>query len=146
MCAGSNHEYVTEIARWTFSLNPDRLYRMRHNAAMPKIDTLVAGHWRHADAMNELVAMDIGNLSHHTDAYLVFWLPRAKLLFEGDLGYFADSKGEIKASSRAAGLLQAIDQEKLEPATVLQGWAATQSPRGIPMRRFRALVAARAGH
>ena len=142
VCAGSNKEYVNEIAHWSFAPDPDRLWKRRPGGTTPLVDTLVAGRWRHADAMNEVVAIDMGGQSHHTDAYLVFWLPRAKLLFEGDLGWFA-SNGTVRASSRAEGLLQAIDGAKLAPATVTQGWTPNGTPRSIPMRKLRELVAAR---
>jgi glyoxylase-like metal-dependent hydrolase (beta-lactamase superfamily II) len=144
VCAGSNRAYVDEIAHWSFQLDPDRLWKRRPGGLNPLIDTLTAGRWRHADALNEVVAIDIGEKSHHTDAYLVFWLPRAKLLFEGDLGWFA-TDGGVRASSRAAGLLEAIDEAKLAPARLVQSWTPGATPHDVAMRDFRALVAARAG-
>jgi glyoxylase-like metal-dependent hydrolase (beta-lactamase superfamily II) len=144
VCAQSNRAYVDEIAHWSFALDPDRLWKRRPGGLVPLVDTLTAGRWRHADAVNELVAIDIGEKSHHTDAYLVFWLPRAKLLFEGDLGWFDGGSG-VRASSRSPGLLEAIDAAKLAPATLVQSWTPGPTPHTLAMREFRALVAARAG-
>jgi len=145
VCAGSNASYVQEIAHYYFRLTRDRLARISPGGVTARVDTLTSGRWRHADAMNELVALDIGEKSHHTRDYLVFWLPRQKLLFEGDLGFFSIGPRVI-ASGRAVGLLQAIDEAKLAPATVLQGWPVNDNPAGLPMAKFRELVAARAQH
>jgi len=55
----------------SFIGQPDRLWRLRPGGFVPPKDTLVAGRWRHADRTNELVALDIGARSNHTDHYLV---------------------------------------------------------------------------
>ena len=144
VCAQSNRAYVDEIAHWSFQLDPDRLWKRRTGGIVPHVDTLTVGRWRHADALNEVVVIDIGAKSHHTDAYSVFWLPRAKLLFEGDLGWFA-SPGGVRASTRAAGLLAAIDEAKIAPARVVQSWTPGATAPALPLRELRALVAARAG-
>ena len=99
--------------------------------------------FRSADASNELVAIDIESRSNHTDHYLVFWLPRQKLLFEGDLGFFTVD-GALRASSRAAGLLQAVDEAKLAPKTIAQSWPVNGNAASLPITTLRALVAARA--
>jgi glyoxylase-like metal-dependent hydrolase (beta-lactamase superfamily II) len=143
VCAGAIAPFVTEIANLNFSVWPDRLWRLHPNGSLPRIDSLLAGRWRHADATNELVAIDIGGQSHHTEHYLVFWLPRQKLLFEGDLGFFT-MDGTLRASRRAEGLLQAIDAQKLAPETVVQSWPVRGNPASVPMATLRALVAARA--
>ncbi len=143
VCPGSDAAYVAEIAHWSFLLEPDRLWKRRPGGLTPPIDTLVAGRWRHADTVNEVVALDIGAASRHTDAYVVFWLPRAKMLFEGDLGWF-DSGAGLRASSRAAGLLGAVDAARLAPATVVQDWAPGATPHALPLKRLRELAAARA--
>jgi glyoxylase-like metal-dependent hydrolase (beta-lactamase superfamily II) len=143
VCVQSNREYVNEIGHAYFGLDPDRLAKRYPGGMTPAFDTLTAGRWRHADAMNEVVAIDIGGKSNHTDAYVVFWLPRAKLLFEGDLGWF-DRAGVTGASSRAAGLLQALDDAKVAPVTLLQGWTPGATAASMPAARLRELVAARA--
>jgi glyoxylase-like metal-dependent hydrolase (beta-lactamase superfamily II) len=143
VCAGALAPFVDEIAHLNFALVPDRLWRRYPGGAAPRVDTLQAGRWRHADASNELVAIDIGSRSNHTDHYLVFWLPRQKLLFEGDLGFFTVD-GALRASRRAAGLLQAVDEAKLAPETVVQSWPVNGNAPSVPIATLRALVAARA--
>jgi hypothetical protein len=65
------------------------------------------------------------------------------LLFEGDLGFFTVA-GELRASRRAAGLLQAIDEAKLVPLTVAQSWPVNGNAASVPFATLRALVEARA--
>jgi glyoxylase-like metal-dependent hydrolase (beta-lactamase superfamily II) len=142
VCAGSNAAYVREIAMWHFTQSPDRLTRLAPAGFRPRVDTLAAGRWRHADATNELVAIDVGPRSQHTDAYLVFWLPRARLLFEGDLGWFT-SDGTLRASRRAAGLLAGIDEAGIRPLTVVQGWPVNGNAASLTLARLRALAATR---
>jgi hypothetical protein len=92
------------------------------------------------DDSNELVAIDIGAHSHHTDEYVVFWLPRQQILFEGDLGWFAGPNGLRAGGERARGLLQAIDERQLPVATLVQSWP-TVGMATLPMAEFRALLA-----
>ncbi len=143
VCAGAIAPFVDEVAHANFSVVPDRLWRLFPGGFTPRIDTLQAGRWRHADATNELVALDIGARSNHTDHYLVFWLPRQHLLFEGDLG-FATVDGSLRASSRAGGLLRAMDEAKLVPQTVAQSWPVNGNPVTVPYATLRALAAERA--
>lgn len=140
VCAASNADMVDGIAHQPWVLAPDRMWRTRPGGFTPAIDTVRATRWRHADAINELVAIDIGPASQHTDSYLVFWLPRAKLLFEGDLGYAA-SGDTVRASRRAAGLIGALDAAKITPLSVTQGWPVKRMPLTLPMAKLRALAA-----
>ncbi len=142
VCAGANVDYVNEIGHMVFNRVRDRLAVQAPGGMTPRCDTLRAGRWRHADAMNEIVAIDIGARSHHTDHYLVFWLPRAGLLFEGDLGWFT-TNGAVRASSRAEGLLQSLDEAHVAPATLVQGWPVTGNAQSLSTAQLRALVAAR---
>ena len=141
VCPGALAGFVQEIAHQNFTVSPDRLARSHPGGVNALVDTLVAGRWSVSDATNELVAIDIGALSHHTDHYVIFWLPRARLLFEGDLGYFT-SNGAVRASRRAAGLLQAVDDAHLDPLTVIQSWPVRGNPPSLPFAKLRELAAA----
>ena len=141
VCAPSLGRFVDEIAHQNFSMDPDRLWRLRPGGVSARFDSLVAGRWSHADMTNELVAIDIGARSQHTDAYVVFWMPRQKLLFEGDLGFFT-SGGTIRASRRAGGLVQAIDEARVTPLTVVQSWPVKGNPASLPFAKLRELAAA----
>jgi glyoxylase-like metal-dependent hydrolase (beta-lactamase superfamily II) len=143
VCSSAVAQFVYEIGHLNFSVAPDRLWRRCADGCTVRFDTLVAGRWRHADATNELVALDIGARSNHTDAYVVFWLPRQRVLFEGDLG-FSTANGSLRASRRAAGLLQALAAAKIAPETVVQSWPVNGNAASVPFATLRALVAARA--
>lgn len=143
VCAGALAPLVDEIAHLSFAHAPDRHWRRYPGGSAPQVDTLQDGRWRRTDASNELVVLDIGSRSNHTEHYLVFWLPRQKLLFEGDLGFFTVD-GALRASSRAAGLLQALDDAKIAPETIGQSWPVNGNARSVRIATLRALVAARA--
>ena len=128
--------FAREIAARAFRSPPDALARSGREVA---IESFV-GERRFADADNELVAIDIGAQSHHTDEYVVFWLPRQRLLFQGDLGWFGPDDAPRAGGRRARGLLQAIDERNLPVETLLQGWPVLGSGR-LPLQRLRELLA-----
>lgn len=128
--------FAKEIAARPFRTPPDALAASGREVV---VETFV-GERRFADATNELVAFDIGPQSHHTDEYVVFWLPRQQVLFEGDLGWFAGPDGPRAGGRRARGLLEAIDERRLPVQTLVQGWPAVGSGT-LPMAEFRQLLA-----
>jgi hypothetical protein len=93
--------------------------------------------------MNRLEVLNIGTKSNHTTDYLVFYLPRARLLFEGDLGYYSwhDS---LTSGSRTAGLIEAVESAGLHPERVMQGWPVKRNPMSVSLKELKALVAAAA--
>lgn len=128
--------FAREIAARPFANPPDALARSGREVAVEEFHR----ERRFADATNELVAIDIGQDSDHTDEYVVFWLPRQRLLFEGDLGWFAGERGLQAGGSRARGLLRAIDARQLPVETLVQGWPALTTGT-LPIEQFRALLA-----
>lgn len=128
--------FAREIAARPFVNPPDALARSGRSVAVEEF----RGERRFADATNELVAIDIGQDSDHTDEYVVFWLPRQRLLFEGDLGWFAGARGLQAGGSRARGLLRAIDARQLPVETLVQGWPALTTGT-LPIEQLRALLA-----
>lgn len=128
--------FAGEIAARPFRSPPDALARCGHEVA---IETF-RGERRFADATQELVAIDIGRDSHHTEEYVVFWLPRQNLLFQGDLGWFDQPDGPQAGGSRARGLVKAIDDRQLPVETLVQGWPVLGSGR-LPMAKLRELLA-----
>ena len=128
--------FAAEIAARPFRTPPDALAASGREVV---VETF-RGERTFRDADNELVAIDIGALSHHTDEYVVFWLPRQQILFEGDLGWFAGPNGLRDGGVRARGLLQAIDERQLPVTTLVQSWP-TVGMATLPMAEFRALLA-----
>lgn len=128
--------FAAEIAARPFRNPPDVLAA---SGRQPAVETF-RGERTFRDDSNELVAIDIGKDSHHTDEYVVFWLPRQGILFEGDLGWFAGPNSLRGGGARARGLLQAIDERKLPVTTLVQSWP-TVGMSTLPMAEFRALLA-----
>ncbi len=79
---------------------------------------LVADHLVLEDDANRLELYDIGPHTNHTPEYLVTVLPRLKLLVQGDLVWMRPDQARGRASSRAKGLLTAIDERALDIATI----------------------------
>ncbi len=128
--------FAAEIAARPFRSPPDVLAASGRTAA---IEAFV-GQRTFRDDTNELVAIDIGASSHHTDEYVVFHLPRQRLLFQGDLGWFGSAAGPRAGGDRARGLLQTIDQRGLDVETLVQGWPA-QGRGTMSLADLRALAA-----
>ena len=140
LCAPGNAGYVREIAARRFVQQPDRLERRSHGTWAPQLELLGAPIWTHADSLNELRVLDIGARSHHTDSYLVFLLPRAGILFEGDLGFFKRD-GKLVASRRASGLVEALEASGVPVTRVIQGWPVNGNAAEIKYPELRSLVA-----
>jgi glyoxylase-like metal-dependent hydrolase (beta-lactamase superfamily II) len=128
--------FAAEIAARPFRSPPDALAASGHT---PVIETF-QGARTFRDDTNELVAIDIGADSHHTDEYVVFHLPRQRLLFQGDLGWFAGPSGLTGSGERTRGLLRAIDARALDVVTVVQSWP-TRGLATLPLAELRALAA-----
>ena len=134
-----NLAYVREIQDRQFEMQPDRLSRHPSPVAT---DSLRAGRYALRDPINELLAYDIGSDSDHTDEYVVFYLPRLGLLFEGDLGWFTRD-GVVRASRRSVGLLRALEKFQLQPERMLQSWPVRGNQAIVPFAEFRKMVEAR---
>ncbi len=128
--------FAREIASRRFVSPPDELAA---SGLDPVIETFV-GERTLRDGTNELVLLDIGEDSHHTAEYVVFWLPRQRILFQGDLGWYGVGAGVRAGGERARGLLAAIDARRLPVETLVQGWPSTGRS-SLPIAELRALLA-----
>lgn len=129
-----NEAFVREMAARPFTFAPDRLARS------PKPLRLETVSGARSFGSGRIEAIDIGPASRHTDEYLVFHLPAGKLLFQGDLGWFTPEGGELRAGSRAAGLLATIDERHLDVTRLVQSWPAKGSPGIVTLAELRELV------
>jgi glyoxylase-like metal-dependent hydrolase (beta-lactamase superfamily II) len=127
--------FAREIAERPFHNPPDALAA---SGRTPVIESFV-GERTFRDADNELVAIDIGADSHHTVEYVVFWLPRQRLLFEGDIGWYGEPSAPRASGNRARGLLHAIDARGLPVETLVQAWPTTAAAT-LPLAELRALL------
>jgi hypothetical protein len=113
-----NEALVRTMAALPFTIQPDRLAR----SPRPLSIQTFSDRFELADSTNELVAFNYGERSQHTDEFVVFWLPRAKLLFESSLGWYRAADGKSRVSARTAPLLAWADEQKLDVRRVVQSW------------------------
>lgn len=114
----SGAQFAAEIAARPFTLEPDAWARA---AREPAIESF-RGERVFEDAHQRLVAVDIGKRSAHTDEYLLFALPRQRLLLVDDVGWFAKSDGKPRFGAGSRGVLAAIEEHGLDVDTLWQSW------------------------
>jgi hypothetical protein len=131
-----NEAFIKEIVERPFKIAPDRLAQ---SGAMLKLQTIQDKRLTLSDADNEIVAIDIGKLSQHTDEFTVFYFPRQKLLFQAEIGWFTQN-GQVRPSKRAAGLLKAIDENKLDVERIVQSWPVAGNEREVSLKDLRGMV------
>lgn len=135
--APTAHEpYLSEVTGRDFSLAPDRLSKATGEPTTIAFDDT----FTIAEAGKSLQVIDIGEQSRHTTHYMMFWVPDAKMLIQGDLGWFVAPDGNVRVGGRSAGLLEAIDTRELPVETLLQGWPVNSQPPTLPMATFRAAL------
>jgi hypothetical protein len=94
-----------------------------------------------ADASNQLIAFDYGARSSHTDEMVVFYLPRARLLFESGLGWVRQQDGSLRAGRSAATLIDWFAEQHLDVDRIVQGWPMRDNDREVSRVRLAELVA-----
>lgn len=132
-----NARFVEQLAALPFELSPDRLAQRK---VSPRIEPFTGKVALQDERGIALEAIDIGKESNHTEEYVVFYLPRHKLLFQGDLGWFPEANGQIRASRRAPGLLRAIASRGLLVETLAQSWPIMASQQTISPTELEAAI------
>jgi hypothetical protein len=136
-----NEAVVRDLAARPFTLEPDRLARSPRPVAIKTFSERL----ELADAANRLVPLDFGARSEHTDEMVVFWLPRARILFESSLGRVRRPDGSLRAGRTAATLPDWIEQEQLDVDRIVQGWPMRDNDREVSRARLAELGAAAKG-
>lgn len=130
-----NEAFVRDLVRRPFTLAPDRLARTPRPLQLETFKE----RFELADGANRLVAVDIGSRSDHTDEFVIFWLPRAGLVFETEQGWLT-SNGELRASRRAAGFLKTLDDLKIGADRLVQSWPMRGTERELTRARLEELI------
>jgi glyoxylase-like metal-dependent hydrolase (beta-lactamase superfamily II) len=131
---------VEEAVVRPFTIAPDRLAR---RGGSLRIESFSEGR-RFADAANELDALVLAGGGPEGGDAVVFWLPRARLLFVGEGGVARAADGSSRASPEALALRELVkarklDVERLLPAlpekgatgpTPFDGWVRSLAPVG----------------
>ncbi len=82
-----------------------------------------------ADA-NTVRLIDIGEKSHHTKNYIVYYFPEHGILFQDDLVY-QPAEGAIRVTPRLLGLVEAMKELNITPKRLVCGWPLKNSAREI---------------
>jgi hypothetical protein len=133
-----NEAFVRRIASLPFRTQPDRLERH----PLPLRVVTFADRYELSDSTNRLVAINYGERSQHTDEFVVFWLPRQKLLFEAELGWVRVN-GTLRASRRAEPLLAWLGEQGLEVDRIVQSWPMRDNEAVVAWSRLDSLIHAR---
>jgi glyoxylase-like metal-dependent hydrolase (beta-lactamase superfamily II) len=132
--------FVESAVTRPFTLAPDLLAR---RGGRLRFETFDAGR-RFADGDVELDVLPLGAASGHSDDYLVFWLPRARLLFVGDLAWSGFEGGAPRTTASGRALADFIAARGLDVATVIQALRVEGGPPAVPYADWvRALPPAR---
>ncbi len=124
---------IRSLLTRAFTLRPDALAQRPRDASLEVFE----GRWRSPDGRIE--AIDIGSASDHTDEYIVFYVPGAELLFQGDLGWFTRA-GTTAVSSRTRGLLRALRDHGVTPTRFVQSWPVAGNPSELSRSELEALL------
>ena len=134
-----NEAYIREISTLIFETKPDRLALKPQRGQVRTF----ADRYELADSTNQLVAINYGERSQHTDEFVLFWFPRAKVLFESEQGWVRVN-GKTRASSRAAKLLEWLREEKLDVDRIVQSWPMKDNDMSVTRADLEAMVKASA--
>jgi hypothetical protein len=131
-----NEAYVKEIASYPFTIQPDRL------AGRPpkpvKVRTFT-DRIELADAANQLIAINYGERSNHTQEFVIFYFPRQKLIFEAEQGWITVD-GVLKATRRAATLTAWIAEQRLDVEQLIQSWPMKGEPAEVSLAKLEGLI------
>jgi hypothetical protein len=133
-----NEAYVRRIAEYPFTLRPDRLAK----APRPVQVLPFPARIELSDSTNRLVAFNIGKRSNHTDEFVLFWLPRQRVLFEAEQGWVTVND-TLRAARRAPTFLEIVKEENMDADLLVQSWPMKGEPAVVPRRDLEALVAKR---
>lgn len=113
-----NEALLRERAARAHHVAPDRLARA------PREPKVLVVKERHVfeDAHHRVEVHDLGKGSKHTDEYLITYVPSERLVFQGDLGSFADPPAPPRPRPRARGLLDGIRRLGLDVQRIVQSW------------------------
>lgn len=112
-------DYLTYLTRNSRTLKPDSLELDRK-----RLNVNILGESRTiTDDNYSMQVINIGEDSHHTKDYIIFYFPKEKIIFEGDLVWIpSDGRVTDKVSSRQKGLYEAIQKLNLNVDTIFQSW------------------------
>ncbi len=100
----------------------------------------VKGNHVFKDANHRLELYDIGKHTHHTNEYLLIYLPENGLVFAGDMAFFPADKPLKKAGRRTRGLYAGIRELGLKPKHIMTSWMVKDQKLMAPMSDLEKMV------
>jgi glyoxylase-like metal-dependent hydrolase (beta-lactamase superfamily II) len=108
-----NVAYFEKTAQRHFTLPPDALERKPQK---PRFETIAGGQRVFTDGTRTVELIDIGP-NPHANELLVAWLPRERILFEGDMFFKNPDNSTAPAIAATVHFAGAIEKLGLRPAT-----------------------------
>lgn len=118
LSTASDSVYISQLSLFPHRINPDSLAlspRALKLEIFEKSKTITDGDM-------EMQIVHIGKLSKHTEDYLVYYFPKYKLLFQGDLIWMRNEAIPTAANPMQKGLYEAIIQNNLTVEEIVQSW------------------------
>jgi glyoxylase-like metal-dependent hydrolase (beta-lactamase superfamily II) len=108
-----NVAYFEKTAQRHFTLPPDSL---QISPQKPKFETITGGKRVFSDGQHTVELIDIGP-NPHANELLVAWLPKERILFEGDMFFKNPDNSTAPAIDATVQFAKAIEKLGLRPAT-----------------------------
>ncbi len=118
LCPAPDSSYVQYLSSNRHTINPDRL----QSEPQPLKMELIKDSFTVTDGSYSMKIYFIGKKSQHTNDYMIYYFPKEKLVFEGDLVWMKKDAKPAKAGKRDAGLYNAIKDMKIDVSTIVQSW------------------------
>ncbi len=121
VCPADVADYVKHIIERPRTLQPDELSVSRREPKMIGVER--GERWAPPTASSRLVAVEADGYSSHTDAFLVFFLPKERIAFGGDILWIAEDNEPRGPNPRTRGLAKILaEAEDLGAVEFLTSW------------------------
>ena len=110
--------YLHQIATFPHTLEPDSLALSGRDLKME----LFENETTISDGEMEVRIIHIGTISDHADDFLIYYFPKQRMLFQGELAWIPLEGPITAAGPRQRGLYEAIMKHGLQVDTIIQSW------------------------
>lgn len=114
----TNTEYIQYIIANPHSIEPDSQHLDPKHLLIEEVDATKTV----TDGEYNMVMYHIGEKSKHTEDYTLFYFPKEKIIFQGDLVFIQKDKPLAKAGERQVALYDAIEELGLDVENIVQAW------------------------
>lgn len=118
LTTSGNEAYIRKLASAKHSLQPDGLQYFPREVQLEIVEE--QNVIKENDYSVQVYSLE--NKTNHTNEYLVYYFPKEKLLFEGDLCWIPKKGGKSKANDREIGLYNFISEQRIKVENIYQSW------------------------